>query len=335
MSVPALGHNGYFQFVKETTYGTAPAAATDKVEVVNFKPILEVTTVRGRNMNTAGSSPREIGRGLKSTGFSFEMDMTYEGANEFLRMFFPTYSQSTVDTSARSHLFKEGVALSSYACEFSMGNIPSSKVTRWTGCYGTSLEFAIRDGRLVAMCEFAAEDIAENTAPMTAATVANFNLVLFHHLLLTASNLNDGTSLTPASIVLQDVGFSFKYPMNTKRVYLGSEWANSPVQSGPLEAKVTFTEEWDANTYPLMAIFRGATAPAALKFVFQHPTVIGAVSAKRELEFICSSPTPAGYEPEVPGFQEITQKATYELAYNTTDASCCKVRAQNLGAALP
>jgi hypothetical protein len=120
-------------------------------------------------------------------------------------------------------------------------------------------------------------------------------------------------------------------PFDVNRFLFGQVNAEQPVPNGFVDATMMFDEEW--NDYVLLNTAKDNT-PTQLKLLFQHPTVIGAATAKREFEIIASSPTAAEYGTELPGYGVITQRVSYRLAFNATDASLAVIRVRTTEAAM-
>lgn len=337
MSIPALGHLTSLSIAKEATYATAPASATAKYDIADFSIDQNQSVIEDPNMNSSGASARSIEPGLQFVTFSFRMRWGYAGCEEMMRFLLPTYSQATVDTSARDHTFKEGIALSSYTFEPTLGNIPTGKVTRLVGCYCTGWRFVHENGALVMEITGAAASAAPNTTPMSGApTVGNRLAIPFHGMLRTAGNLKDGSGIaTETNIFIRSVGLTVTYPHDTQRSYLGSVNADSPVRNGPMSARMEFEAQWDLNNYVLMAALQtNVLGAGGLKILFQHGTLIGAVSAKSEFEIIAAAPKPAGYSKAIPGPGVITQRYAYALEFDPSAASCLVVRNRSVTAAL-
>lgn len=335
--LPAVGHKSFALICKEATLGTAPAAATAKFELVNFEFSTNQSTAEDPSMSSAGYFPRAIEQGLQFVTGKFRVKVGFEGFEELWRMVLPSYSSSVVSGSVIDHTFKEGVTLSSYTIDISMGDVPTSKVTRFLGCFLTGFRFSIaaasgESGLLIADIEFAAASVANTVTPMTTIAVANLVPIAYHRLLRTTGNLNDGTSVTESSIYLRSLSLAIRIPHETANGYLGSVWADQPFRNGVGSGKLDIEMRWDANSLALMTALT-ANSPAALTFFFQHPTTIGS-SSKRELQLTMSSPCSADYGVAVQGAGMWIQKASYGLAYNTSDASALKVRARSLTAAL-
>ena len=337
MSIPAVGHLSSVLIAKEATYGTAPAAATAKYDIADFSIDQNQSTIDDPNMNSSGSSPRSIEPGLQFVTFSFRMRWGYAGCEEMMRFLMPTYSQATVDTSARDHTFKEGIALSGYTFDVSVGNIPASKVTRLVGCYCTGYRFTLEAGAIVLEITGAAASATPNTTPMTGSlTVGNILAIPFHGMLRSAGNLKDGSGIaTETNIYIRSIALAVTYPHDTQRSYMGSVNADSPVRNGAMMARIEFEAQWDLNMYVLMAALQtNVLGAGGLKILFQHGTLIGATTAKSEFELTAAAPVPDGYSKAIPGPGVITQKYAYKLQYNVAAASCLVVRNRSVTAAL-
>lgn len=338
MSVPGVQHKSNLRIAKESTPGTAPGSATSLLEVESFDIDPGINTIQDPNPNTSGASSRDIVQNSRALTGSFRMGFGYDGCTELARWLLPTYSQSTVDTSARAHLFKEGNQLNYYTLEPSFGDLPSGKVTRIVGalCAGFDLDFASGIAMLDARYAGWGPPIPNQTPMGGSPTVGNKIRISHHgHLLLTSGNLKDGSGLAESAIFVRRLKLSVNYPLDTARNYGGSLWNDLPVRSGPMTARIECQCQWDATNYTLMTTLMTDAIPTnGLKFVWQHPTVIGATTAKRYLEIVASSPKPGLYKKAVPAGGVILQDYAWDLQFNDTDASCLKFTLQNAEAAL-
>jgi len=340
MSLPGVGHKGHLLLTKESTYGTSPGSAQDKYEVENFEYDANQSIIADPNINSSGASARSIVQGLQFVTGRFRIRIGFEGFENLWRFVLPTYSSAIVTGTTRDHTFKEGNALSGYSATFSEGDIPTGKGTLFTGmlCTGFRVNLEASQGAsgiIVADIEFAAEDVVENSTVLTGSpTVANIIPVPFHFLMRTGTDIKDGSGLGDTSIFLRSFALSLEYPHDTRRGYLGSVWADSPVRDGPLSGRIDFEAQWDANNFVLMnKLLTNAPTAGGLKLTFQHPTIIEGTN-KRELEFKASSPVAAGYHKSVPGPGVIMQRYSWALEFNAADASLLVVRTRNLKGAL-
>lgn len=334
--VPGLGYKGKLLIAREATYDTAPAAADAGVELLSAQIRPRLSTIVDPSLSAAQVSPRFIGQGGQSLEATIRFRVGYEGILSILRMFFPTYTSAVVDTSARDHTFKEGTSPFSYALDLLWGDRPTGMANRLTGCYGQSLRISGQAGTgenamLIGEVTVVGKTLTPNTTPMTGGALPTALGVIYHQLLRSAGNLDDGSTNADDSIPVRSMEFSVEHPFDTARYLFGQVNAEAPVRNGVTNGRWVFEEEWaDQN---LMLAAKNAT-PGALKALFQHPTVIGAATAKREFEIIASSPTPSDYGTELPGFGVITQRVEYALAYHVGDASFAKVRVRSTEAAM-
>ena len=109
MPVRAGGHSSFLQLAKESTYGTAPAAATAKYETTDFDFDANQSTLEDPSVSTLGMFPRAVEQGVQFATQKFGVRVGFEGFEEIWRMLLPTYSSAVTDTTARDHTFKEGV----------------------------------------------------------------------------------------------------------------------------------------------------------------------------------------------------------------------------------
>lgn len=338
---PGLGANSSVVIGKEVTYGTAPTSGTPtKLELISASINPRLSVIEDPSMSNAQASRRFIGQGGQYVEFAFKVRVNYEGMEELWRMAFPTYTSATVDTSARDHTFKEGTTLNSYALDFSFGNIAAGTVQRLLGCFVTDLRVSGQAGTgegamLMVELKGLAKTMTTGVTPgagMTGGAFPNAFGVIFHQALLTVNALKDGSSNTTADIRLRSFDLSMSIPHDPNRFYFGSVNADSPVRNGFQDATWTFEEEWNDKT--LLDNTR-ANTPTGLLLTLQHPTVVGATTAKREFELKANSPTAAEYGAEINGMGVIVQRASYRLAFNATDVSLLVLRTRNTMTALP
>ncbi len=334
--VPGLGYKGKVLIGREVTYDTAPAAADAGVEIVSANINPKLSTIEDPSLSAAQVSPRYIGQGGQSYEANFRFRCGFEGLLTILRMFFPTYSSAVSDTSARDHTFKEGVNAYSYSLDFFWGDVPTGKVNRLTGCYGTALRISGQAGSgdgamLMGECTVVGRTLTPNTTPMTGGALPTALGVIYHQLQRTAGNFKDGSGNAVDAIQLRSFEFGVTHPYDTSRFLFGQVNAEQPVRNGFTAGTLMFDEEW---TDVALLTASKANTPTGLKVLFQHPTVIGATTAKRELEIQANSPTAAEYGTELPGFGVITQRASFKLAYNTGDASFAVIRVRSTEAAM-
>lgn len=332
---PGLGYKGKVGFAKESSYGVNPAAQDAVMEILSARITPRLSTVDDGSLSATQVSRRFIGQGGQSYELSFRFRVGYEGLLHLLRAFFPTYSNTVVETGVRDHVFKEGAELNSYSFDLYWGDVPTGRVNRFSGAYGTELRISGQAGQgegamLVGEATFVASIMTPNVTPMTPATLPTPLGVIYHQALRTLTNLRDGSTLLSDAIQLTGFEFSVRHPHDTNRFLFGQVSAAQPVRNGFTEGTYAFDEEWNDSALVTAAL---GGAPTAVGLVFQHPTTIGAAS-KREFAISGSSPQPGEYGSELPGFGVITQKVTYKLAYNSSDASFAVIRVRSTEAAL-
>jgi hypothetical protein len=329
-TVVGLGHKSFLQLAKETIYGTAPSAATNRYELVTASVNGNLSTITDPSMNNVAQSPRFIGQGGQYATASFRVRVNYSKSQHLWKMLLPTYTFAVSEASVSGdHTFKEALSLDSWTIEISWGDVPSGKVTRLVGCFLTSFRIAGTAGTgdnamLLADIDVVAKSATANTTPMTPATVDTARGIIYHHLLLTSGNLGDGSGNTLADIRIRDFEFSWEVPHDTTRFYFGSVNAESPVRSGYANVRIAMTQEW--NDHTLMANALAGTPTTPIKLFFRG----GALGANfYELQITGSSPTAVEYSKEIPGFTATTQRVAYVFQYNTTDASAMVVRVRD------
>jgi tail tube protein len=337
--VPGLGYKGKLLIAKETTYDVAPAAADTGMELLSATITPKLSVIEDPSLSNTQVSRRFIGQGGQTLEATFRVRVGYEGLLSLIRMFFPVYANAVVDTSARDHTFKEpslAVPGFSYALDFLWGDVPAGKANGLTGCLGTALRVSGQAGTgesamLTAEVTVVGKSLTPNKTPMTGGALPTALGVIYHQLARTTNILRDGSGNASDAIQLRSFEFSLNHPYDVNRFLFGQLNAEQPVRSAFTDATFMFDEEW--TDIALMTAAR-ANTPTSLRMMFQHPTVIGAATAKREFEISASSPTAAEYGTELPGFGVITQKASYRLAYNTTDLSLAVLRVRSTEAAM-
>jgi hypothetical protein len=341
MSVPGIGHKCNVLFAKESTYGTAPGASTNKWEFASFRPAFDLGSVIDGNMNSASPSPRLAVQTLQVFRFTTRMRWAFEGYEALMRMLLPTYSQATVESGVIDHTFKEGFLHSSCALDVSLDNIPSGQVLRCTGCKALNWSFTLTQGQgdgavIYKDIEWLAQNAAL-VAPMTGTpTIPVQPFIPFHATLRTSGNIKDAliASGAESSAFIRSLRVSMSNP-HTVRGYLGSQLIDEPVRNGQTVGRIDLELQWDANYQAAFAKALANTLQAGgLKFLLQHATTIGAAS-KREYEITAANPFPEEYPgPEV-GIDVITQRIGYRLLYDATALSSIVVRNRSTTAALP
>ena len=246
MPTTAPGHKSFLLIAKESTFGTAPGTATDKIDVESFEWDQNMSAIADPNMNSSGASPRSIVQGLQFVTGRFRVRVGFGGFEELFRFCLPNYSSAVADTTARDHTFKEptNTGLSSYTIDWSAGDVPSGKVTRFLGTVCTGWRFTLVPGQsdtgvMILDIDFVAASVAENTTPMAGSlTVTNLLAVPFHLLLRTGSNLLDGSGLSAGNIYIKSLALDVTYPHDAARGFLGSVAADTAIRNGPMNAMV-------------------------------------------------------------------------------------------------
>lgn len=331
---PGLGFNSKLLLAHEVTYATAPAAAEAAVELISADINPRLSVIEDPSLSASQRSRRFIGQGGQFVEWSVKVRVGYEGMLSLFRMYWPAYTNATVDT-IRDHTFKEGVSLLSWTMDFSWGNLPASKVTRLLGSYCTGFRISGQAGSgegamLVLELSGVAQSVTPNTTPMTGGTFPTPFGVIYHQQLRTTGNFKDGSGDAVDAIQLRSFEVASQAPHDAQRFLFGQLNAAQPVPNGFLDLTMNFEEEWQGTS--LMAACL-ANTPTALKLFFQHPTTIGTVS-KRELQIDVTSPTAAEFGTAVAGFGVITQRGGFRAQYSATDASLAVIRVRSTEAAM-
>lgn len=339
-TIPGLGYKSKLLIAHETTPGTAPAAAEAGLELMSCTITPKMSVITDPSLNNSSVSPRFIGQGGQSYEATMRLRLGYDGILPLLRMFYPVYSNAVVDTTAKNHTFKEATAANpgfSWTLDFIWGGIPSlTTANRMTYCYGTSFRITGQAGQgenamLIVEVTVVGRDLISTGTIMTGGAFPAANGIIYHQLQRTGTLFKDGSVNTSDSIQMRSFEFGCTHPYDVNRYLFGQVNAEAPVRNGFVDANMMFDEEWtDVNLMQMAKLANNGP----LKVLFQHPTVIGSTTAKREFEIVASSPTPAEYSTEIPGFGVVTQRVNYKLAYNTTDLSHAIVRVQNLDTAM-
>lgn len=337
MADPGKGHLGYLALAPETTYGTAPAAATLQLELIGEPTITPGTrAVVSEAVSPARMAPGAVARGIANNPrISCRFQIGLEGMEEIWRMFLPQYARDAVggETVVFDHTAKDGPSLKSYTAELSMGDVPAGKVTRMTGSYGMRLvvDFPDSDAFATGSIELIGKTMTPNVTPMTAANYPAANLGPQLHLALNGSGeIADGSGDTVSDILIRSLQIAVNIPHTDYNPAAASAVSLAPVRSGNALWTVGFDRYW--NTVAAMLAAQNGTT-GALKFLFQLPTTIGNAS-KRELEFTAAAPTTSEYGATVPVGDYVMQRITHTLAYDSGTDAALKIRNRNLAAAL-
>src|SRR5580765_1207449 len=130
----ALGHFSFAQVGDEATYGVA-GPVTQRVEIISCglelvnAPIMDKALYAARTRRGFFQGPRYYRGPIVMRG-------NYEGMLKFWKGALPTTSSTPVDTTARDHIMKEGVAgapLPSLTFELQRGNVSPGLLERYLG----------------------------------------------------------------------------------------------------------------------------------------------------------------------------------------------------------
>lgn len=334
--IPGLGYKSKALIAHETTYGTAPSAAEGAFEITGATITPKLSVIEDPSLSATQVSRRFIGQGGQSFEAVIRFRVGFEGLLHLLRAFFPTYAHTVADTNAHDHTFKEGINPFSYTIDLVWGGAMSGNAMRLLGAFGTQIRITGQAGTgesamLTGEATFVAKDMQSNATVMTGGTLPTAIGIPFYLLSRTATKFKDGSSNASDSIPLKSFEFNVSHPYDVERFLFGSVTAEAPVRNGFTDGTWMFEQEFaDKNLFDAAK----ANSGVALAMLFQHPTIIGAVSAVRELEIKANEPTAAEYSSEVPGFGVITQRASYRLAYDVSDASLVVIRVRSTEAAM-
>jgi hypothetical protein len=348
-ALPGLGFNSSVLMKHEATYGTAASGAAEHAsELVSATITPRLSSIIDPSLTNTQRSARFIGQGGQYYEWTVKVRVGYNGLLPWLRMMLPSYSHALVDTTAHNHTFKEvgvlspgssyGEAQWAYTIDISWGGVPTSAVTRLIGALATGLRITGQAGtgdNAMLMCEVSgtAKSVTPNLSAGLLTTVALPTAlgVIFHQQLRTTGNFGVGTGTVADSIQLKSFEVNIQQPFDTQRFLFGQLNAESPVPNGIMTCVYNFDLEWASAAEMISALAGGG---ATVKLFFQHPTTIGAVSAKSELEIRSLSPTSAEYSTAIEGYGVVTQRHSLSAAYNVSDASAVVIRAQNTDAAM-
>jgi hypothetical protein len=347
--LPGLGFNSSVLMKHETTYGTAASGAAEHAsELVSASITPRLSTIIDPSLTNTQRSARFIGQGGQYYEWTLKFRVGYNGCLPWIRMMFPSYAHATVDTSAHNHTFKEvgvlapassyGQAQWGYTIDIVWGGLPASSATRLIGALATGLRFTGQAGtgdNAMVMCEVSG--VCKTVTPglssglLTTVSLPTALGVIFHQQLRTSGNFGIGTGTAADSIQCKGFEVNIQQPMDTQRYLLGQVNAESPVPNGILDLTFAFDLEWTGSSEFVSALAGGG---ATVKLFFQNPTIIGAATAKPELEIRGLAPTTSEYSTAIEGYGVVTQRLTQKCAYNSTDASAVVVRVQNTDAAM-
>ena len=335
MPIPGLGHRSYLQIgPKETTYGTFQTP-TKKLELISWNIAPDIGVINDPSLYNQ-QSQRALYQGPLLYRGTFVVRANYEGILlELLRGVTGTYTSAVVDTSARDHFFKEGPTLNSYSFEVILGDVPSgtSKCWRLLGAKVLNLSYKIKaakgDGGMGTI-EFTvlAKDMISGQTPTGALSFpANFP-PLFHQCI----TADDGTADAVGSVRVRGLEVTLENPHADDRLYLGSLNIDEPLRNGFLKARYKLEQEfitatqWDAAR---------AFTVGSPQFIFQHPTLVGATTAKREFEFRSNQANLTEFTAPISDYGIMVSTATWEAFFDPTDVSAIVVRVRNADVALP
>jgi hypothetical protein len=331
---PGLGYKSSITLAREVTYNTYVSAAEAKMELLGFSVNANLSTIDDPSMTATQLSRRFIGQGGQFVTGTFRVRVNYEGHDILWNLLFGTAARVQVGAETAydsTHKESSTATLKSWSMGVSWGDVPTSLVNRFTGCFMTGFRLSGaagggEAGMLILEVDFVAAAMVESSAAQSGGTFPSPYGIIYHQLLRTAGNFKDGSGAASESdIMLKSFNLAVTVPHDSERFYFGSVNAEAPIRNGPLDCTLEFEEEW--NSVLLMQKARLNTM-TGLKLLWQHPTLIG-TTAKREFELQANTPTAASYSSEIAGFGAITHRVGYRLAVNTTDATYLILRTRN------
>lgn len=345
-TAPGLGFNSLVLMKHEAVAGTAATGAAEHAsEIVSAEVTPRLSTIIDPSLSNTQRSSRFIGQGGKYYEWSVKVRAGYNGMEPWLRMMFPGYSHAIVDTSAHNHTFKEIGTGSpaaggqwTYTIDILWGNIPTGLPMRLIGAFATGMRFSAQAGsgeNAMLMCEISG--VCKSVTPglpsgaLTSVALAPALGAIYHQQLRTVGNFGDGTGATADTIPMRSFECNITQPFDTQRFLFGQVDAEPPVPNGLMDVTFNMELEWQGITQMTSMLAGGG---ATIKYYFQHPTIIGAATAKSEFEIRALSPTAAEFGTAIPGFGVVTQRLSHKCAYNGSDASAVVIRVQNVDAAM-
>lgn len=180
----ALGSASYAQIVKETTWGSFPAAGCRRKIGIASETISQQIGLIPDDTLQGGRSRKGYFTGAQSARGRIMLPMRYENALWALEGVLGSSVSALVatETFIWEHTIKEGLLLPSYSMELGEGDIPAGKVSRILGMKIASATFRIVPGQTEEAyghieLEVVAKDKDTNTTtghtPTTTFTVAN------------------------------------------------------------------------------------------------------------------------------------------------------------------
>jgi hypothetical protein len=347
--LPGLGFNSSVLMKHEATYGTAASGAAENAsELVTASITPRLSVIIDPSLTNTQRSPRFIGQGGQYYEFAIKLRVGYNGLLPWIRMMFPSYAHAVVDTTAHNHTFKEvgilspaagyGEAQWGYTIDILWGNVPTGAPTRLIGALATGFRITGQAGtgeNAMLMCELTG--VCKSVTPglgaglLTSVGLPSALGVIFHQQLRTAGNFGIGSGTAADSIQMKSFELNVQQPFDTQRYLFGQVNAESPVPNGILDVTFNADLEWAGTAEMASALTGGG---ATIKMFFQNPTLIGATTAKPELELRILAPTTAEFSTAIEGYGVITQRISAKAAFSATDQSALVVRVQNTEAAM-
>jgi len=294
MGAPGVGHKGYVQLGEESTYGTA-IAATHKLAVLNSDIKLEAPPIPDQLLGGTRWG-RTVAQGTKRARGTISTHLTFDGLLAILRGAFGTYTQTTVETGVRDHLFKIGATLKSFTVQEILGDVSVGTCFRSTGMKIDKLTLRGTAGQgvesIVGMeLGVLGQDRLSNQTPTGSLAFPPYFPVQFNAGMTT---VDDGTADAAVDVRVRSFEFTLENMLTDDRFYGSGPAIDEPVPGDKLKATMKFQQEFQTRTE--FDAYRALTVGSP-KLIFQHPATIGSTS-KREFEirmnqaFLEEDPTP-------------------------------------------
>lgn len=335
--MPGLGHKSFLQWAtKESSYGNGSGTINQKLEIINFDATPEIGAIDDPSLYSAVSR-RGVYQGGMLWRVRFTVRANFEGMLELFRSVLPIYDGATVvETTVRTHLFKEGPNLNSYAPEFIWGDIPSGKCFKVQGLKLTGFRVRATAGQGVeGMLQIEFSGLAKDVLSDQTITVAGSPAFpalfpVIYHYSGNATGVNDDGIDTGANTRIRSFELSYEQPHTEDRFYMTSQLMDEPLRNDFIVARWQFTVEFaNKNLFEAARAFTVGSP----QMIFAHPTTIG-TTKKREMEFRSGSAVLKGWSSPVEGYGVILSTATWEAFQHPADASALVARIQTTEAAL-
>ena len=264
MPVPGLGGGTLLCFGTETSYGTALAVPTHKVEIIKWNVTPSVTYIPDTSLYS-GVARRGLFKGPTSIAGSFTTRGNFSGGAFTLLWQKAMGSGSSVDTATNIHTMKEQQTLDSMTMYL---NLAGLTWVQYVGVIITGVTLRVNastgDDSLMTWewSIIARSATAGVSAPTIPTNFPTLNAILFHQ----AVTVDDGPTATGAQV--KNLEIAIANGLAQDRFYLGSTTVDRPVRNDFLKCTYKITEEFltGQTTEPLTAALAGSVVAPIFKF---------------------------------------------------------------------